>query len=127
MAEIQWDELPGVLDIDLYQGDYWERSFTVLGSDNPDDLNPVYTAIDLTGFTGEAMVRVKQESAEVLASFEVEVTDPVAGIVTVRMQPTEAAKLTSSGFWDLQLVSPGGRPHTFLRGRASVTKDVSRA
>jgi hypothetical protein len=111
--------MPARIGLTLYRGDsrVWTDTFVL----------PSGTPFDLTGYTATAEVRADAEASQVMAVFDVELTDPAAGVLVMSLSPQESAKLKPPrAYWDLQLVSPDGYVRTYLAGPVQVIGDLSR-
>ena len=112
---------PAQKDITLYRGDTYELFARIK------DGSGVYR--DLTGWVGLAQYRATVDDSTVLATFSVvlgnQTTAP--GSFFMRLTDTVTAALTVlSGVYDLQFTFPDGTKGTYMAGKVTVTKDVSR-
>jgi len=107
---------PAVLNIDMYAGDTEE--FQVYFVDETD------VGIDVSEYTWSAQIREYRTSTEANA-IEVDPTNAMYGILTVSISSTITQSLPVSSVWDLQGVY-NGKPTTFLQGKVTCTKDVTR-
>lgn len=113
---------PGTHNLTLYQGDYFEQEFQ-LAKKNP-GATPSETVVDVTGWTGNAQIRVR-EGGPLMATFRVEIADGPNGKVRVVLPPEESAKVDRDGVWDLQMDPPDGKRATWLRGTVRVVLGVT--
>jgi hypothetical protein len=106
-------------DLDIYQGDDWGATVTVLNEDG--------TTANLTGYTAQAQIRTgpADQSKYVMA----EMTCAVALPNTVSLSLTHAQTLGLQDFfyvWDLQLITNQNMTVTIIRGQVNVTAEVTR-
>lgn len=106
---------PAKLDLMLYAGDSFARTFTLKDSNG--------VAIDLTGLTGRAQVR-DRPGGKLLASFTVVVT-PLTGTIEVSLTATQTRALTNGGVWDLELDGGDTNTHTIVAGKVKICPDVT--
>lgn len=86
--------------------------------------------MDLTGLVVSAQARATPTAVEMIAAV-VEVTDPLAGTITVRWPGDEvtsvmAGKATWKGVWDLQVGDGTTDPTTVAAGKFSADMDITR-
>ena len=121
--------IPATCDISLYRGDYFEMTLRLrAGTFNGTSYTPG-TYLDLTGWTPKAEIRANEDAATPLATFTTEVLNQVdvPGGVHLFLPSTESAALTAAAaIWDVQLTDPQSHVYTYLRGKVTVTKDVTR-
>ena len=123
----------GTLDIDLEQGVTWDYTLTVYEYD--EDNPPTYAGDirPLTGYTARAQIRKKKSSPD----FQLELTTENGGLTlggalgTIDMHITaeQAAALTSSGVWDVELVITIGGEEMVDRpaeGAITLSKEVTK-
>lgn len=118
---------PAPLDIDVYRGDFWSLFFRVR---KRDAAGVLIGYEDLTGWTGISQIRETEDSVALLAEIMVTFSDQVAypGGVLLSMSGTVTSGLNflKPAKWDVQLTNTLGEPNTFLKGNATLDKDVSR-
>lgn len=122
---------PALQDLAIYQGDSYDFFFRVrervydpvLGDFVPGDY------INLTGWSGKSQIRATVEATDVLAEFSVTFTDQTTapGGVLLRLTAAQTTALPPSGVWDVQLTNPAGEIRTFIAGRVTVAREVTRA
>lgn len=122
------DFSPSDIDLVLYQGDDWSKTFR-LGSRASADSDIEYW--DLTGWTGRSQFRVKATSEDVLVTLSVVIGDDQdtsdgAGYFTVSMTDTQSASLPKRCFWDIELTDTSGFKRTFAAGSVEVIREVTR-
>lgn len=100
------DLTPQVVNLKLTRGDSWTLPFE-------------FEDTDLTGYTFAAQIRKSADDSSAV-SLTIAETDLTVGKFEVGQ---EAASL--SGYWDLQLTSPGGLPRTYAKGWVEVEKDIT--
>jgi len=118
--------IPDKLDLKLYGGDGIQFGLTVASSDG----NPVI----LTGAV-EAQIRTKRTDPDVIAQFNVVITDADNGVAVLSLTGEQTRSLHGDpnnpeenfkGAWDVQWVASGGQPLTLLQGSVESTIDVTR-
>jgi len=107
--------LPAQVDLVLYRGDDFYLDITVTDTGGG--------AVDLTGYTATAQVRLSTESSEILATF---VGTTAANVVHLHLDDPEASKLTADAVWDVQVAGPSGDVTTLAFGAVHATPDVTR-
>ena len=107
---------PARFDIVIYIGDTF--SLTVLFTDEAG------TAIDISGYSFAAEVRAPGDGS-LVATITAAVADGPDGEASLQIAAATTADLTPAVCdWDLQQ-TVGGVVTTLLRGRATITKDVT--
>lgn len=107
--------LPAPLNLDVYQGDDWERVLVFRLADG--------TPENLSGKTGRAQIRKSADDDQVLAEMTVTVSG-VDGTVTLAIPSEVTSDLPAgSAVWDLQLTPP---TRTRLAGKVKISKQVTR-
>lgn len=122
--------LPGTRDITVYQGDDWDMLVGIKDTTpDPDEYQ------DLTGFTALAQIRVNEDTNTVLATITIEFADQgiLPGRLVASLTGVQTAALPASGgMYDIELTSPVGYTgtlkgtHTYVKGKVTVQKQVSR-
>lgn len=123
------DFSPLDVDLVLYQGDDWSKTFRI-GSRPSADADVEYW--DLTDWSGASQFRLKASSTDALVSLDVEIgpdqsVAETAGYFTVSMTADESALLPKRCFWDLELVDSSGFKRTFAAGSVEVVREVTRS
>lgn len=113
--------IPGTLNLQIYQGDSYIGPLIILP-----DLSPFGGPSNLSTATVGAQMRQKEWSADVLATFDVEIVSPTERTIRLTLDPADSAGLSTSGVWDLE-VSTAQWTGTPLRGAVSVGEEVTRA
>lgn len=112
---------PGTADLTVYQGDDYalECSFTTSSG-----------AYNLTGLTFKAEVRTTNADDDAggppLATFTPTITDAPGGILTLTLPHTATLGLPALAAWDLQSTNGTGWVTTYLKGKVTTTKEVTR-
>lgn len=123
--------IPGVLDLEIYQGDRYELFFLV----RDEILDPVTQQwiadeyVDLTGYIARSQIRDPQGA--VVAEFTCTVVDQTAargGVLCVLIPAQTKLLVTDVKYvWDVELESPEGPEYveTYLAGKVTVTNEVT--
>lgn len=114
---------PGTLDLEVYRGD----SFELFGRIRTTTAG---SYLDLTGWVGIAQIRSDPDSDSVIESFSVTLGNQstAPGSVFVRLTAAQTSDLAfTSAQWDLQFTLPDGTVRTYLKGKVTLNKDISRA
>lgn len=114
---------PGNYDITLYQGTSFNQQFT--WKDENDTL------INLTGYTARMMARTSVDEPTPFITLTTAnggiALGGAAGTITLIMSDTATSALTTtSGVYDLELVSGGGVVTRLLQGNLMVSNEVTR-
>ncbi len=118
--------LPARYDLVLYQGDTFSQDFTLASTREVDGQEGEPVPLDLTGATVSAQIRRRATSEEPLAVFIGQVVDPLAGLLRLRLDAEQAARLIGTeGVWDLQ-VDVAGTRRTWVAGNVTITPEVTR-
>lgn len=117
---------PAELDLVIYQGATFRRTFTwKTGS----SLTPV----NLTGFTARMQVRKKITDPDPVISLTtsnggIVLTNPTAGEFEIVITDTLTSALTiKTGVYDLEFVAPGGDVSRLMQGAVEVSPEVTRS
>ena len=112
--------VPAELNIKVYRGD------TIRATEFTYKEGGVAVNIS-AGYSIAAQIRLRQDDPTILKSFTVVITDGVAGKFTIFMAAADTAALPPKTlYWDLQVTSPSGHVRTFVKGKVTVSKDVTR-
>ena len=114
--------MPAAKDLSLYAYDDFELVVAFANADG--------SPKDLTGLTVAAWIATQPgDDGEALASFTVgyEADDPTLGILRLALPGAATGLLPTArrSRWDLALVDPDGRRHTYLAGAVLVRPAVS--
>lgn len=107
--------LPLAVDLVLYRGDDFFLDVAV--------VDPTGGAVDLTGYTATAQVRLDTESIDPVASFAATVS---GNLVHLRLPTAQSALLMGDAVWDVQVADPSGVITTLAAGALTATPDVTR-
>lgn len=109
---------PKRVDIEVYQGD--TTSFGLELTDSTDK------PIDITGWTGQAQIRVASTGELAESPTLVVTAGGVDGVFTITLSDTESAKLLGNTeyLYDVQ-ISDGTEKRTFIAGKITVTEDIT--
>ena len=107
---------PAVLNIDVYAGDTEEFQVYFVTSED--------VAIDVSEYTWSAQIREYRTSTDFNA-IEVNADNANLGVLLVSVPASVTENLPQNSVWDLQGVY-SGNPTTFLQGKVTCTKDVTR-
>lgn len=97
----------------------------------PDTIDPTtYYTYDLTDFTARMQVRRTIESSTVIVSLTTENggIDIVGedGKIIIFMNPVQTSALTSSGVYDLEIISDDGVVSRVVQGTFTLSQEVTR-
>lgn len=111
--------LPLDYDIVVYSGTSYRREFRWL----PDGIVPK----DFTGWQALMLVGQSGVAAQVQLTETAGIELSTDGQIVVNMTPEQTAQLKPPlGYYNLDLIEPGGFVRRFLRGRVSIVVDVKR-
>lgn len=96
-----------VIDVIVTRGDAWSYQVTVTGT-------------DLTGWDIRSQLRATHDATDAV-DLDIAPTDLAGGVFHIGQ---DAA--TISGLYDVQLAPPDGLARTYVAGRLTVRKDVTR-
>lgn len=116
------DFLPTNFDIELYKGDYFPLTITLVVpvGNNTAPLN-------LTGYTGHAQIRANF-GTEAIYPFTVSIPTPANGKVELVLPSSVSAGIPAGGYvWDFQVREPSGNIRTYLAGDVTVFNEVTLA
>jgi hypothetical protein len=113
---------PAVLDLDIYRGDKYRKPFQFTTA-----LPIAGNEMSVAGRTYAAQIRRSKNNPDVVATFNIELTDPANGRIAISLTHEIAAALPTSKTlrWDLEETA-NGEPTTIVAGRVAVTGDVTR-
>lgn len=88
-------------------------------------------AVNLTGYTARMQVREWKDSPDVLLELTTEnngiVITPGVGLVTIIAEGDVTEPLDfGDGFYDLEIVDGASKPIRIMKGRASLSREVTR-
>jgi hypothetical protein len=104
-------------DLRIDQGATYQMSLTCLDTSG--------SPLDLTGYTGAAMVRGQYADASPAAIFTVTIggADGVVGLVLTAAQTTALA--ITDGVWDCKLTDPSGNVTRVCEGKVTVSPEAT--
>lgn len=118
----------GIYDITIEQGADFVRQITINQANG--------TPMDLTGYTGRAMVRKKYSSTSASATFTVTfANDRTTGVVTLSLTATQTAAIpagesvddvASQYVWDFELVDIAGIVIRVLKGVCYIDPEATK-
>lgn len=122
---------PGVVNLQVYQGDRYELFFRVrlrtLDTDGVTWIPGAY--VDLTGWNPTSEIRKEKADASPIGSFECSLGDQTTlpGSVLCVLKPSVSVLLTESNYYyDVQLELDADNITTYLQGQILVTLEVTR-
>ena len=133
----------GKYNITCQQGSTFDLQLT-LQYTNPDypgncadpEVCPEFLIWDLTDYTARMQIRKYVDSAtkiaelttENLSSFRITLgnPDPVDGTITLFMRAEDTRAITSSGVYDIEIISPTNEVDRMLEGDFILSKEVTR-
>lgn len=123
--------LAGIYNITCQQGSTFSRTITFK---YPDPLSPptdpTYLLWDFTGYTARMQVRRTVDSSTVLISLTTEngriTLGGATGIIELNITAADTAALTSSGVYDLEIISGTGTVDRIMQGNFDLSQEVTR-
>lgn len=120
--------IAGTYNIFCEQGTTFSRTLELK---YPDELDPtIYHPYDLSGFTARMQVRRTIESTSVMISLTTEnngvFIDDTEGRISIFISPEQTAALTSSGVYDLEIISNDEVVSRVVQGAFTLSKEVTR-
>lgn len=120
--------LAGIYNIVCEQGTTFTRVITLEYPD-PDDPT-VFLPWDFTGYTARMQVRRTLDSATAMIELTtenggIEFTNPSQGELTIEMTASQTADLTSSGVYDLEIIT-GSEVSRLIQGNFTLNLEVTR-
>jgi hypothetical protein len=110
--------MPDTANLDLYEGD--DYTATVLVTDASGN------AVDLTGYTISAQVRVGPADANPTVAVEITCTFTAPNQIMLTIPHSTTKTLSGRYMWDLQVKSSTGIITTILAGGVTVTAEITR-
>jgi hypothetical protein len=111
--------MPGLANLEIYQGDDFIATVTVLNTDG--------TVADLTGYVAQSQVRLgpADSNSIVAAQFQCSI---VGNTITMVLTHNVTLNLNQATYvWDLQIMDANSWVTTLLAGTVQVTKDITRS
>lgn len=113
--------IPPNYNLKVYQGDAFGDELLI----TLPDLTPLGGPANLSTATLAGEIREKKDSTSpIMAVFTMQIVDPTLRQIRPRLTPTESAKLTKGGFYDIQVVQ-GTWIGTVLEGQVDVVLQVT--
>ncbi|HEX4594009.1 MAG TPA: hypothetical protein VH157_07025 [Bryobacteraceae bacterium] len=109
---------PRQADLQLYQGDDWAATVTVLNQD--------MTPANITGYTAQSQIRRNVADQDPIVAAELQATVQAPNSVLLFLSHAQTSLLSGQYQWDLQLTSPANDIVTILAGAVNVTQEVTR-
>lgn len=111
------DFLPHNFDLELYKGDYFPLTVTL--------VQPNGLPLNLTGYTAQAVVRANFGDP-VVYNFTVSIPAPENGKVELVLPSAVTAGIEPGSYiWDFQIKEPSGNARTYIAGDVTVYNEVS--
>jgi hypothetical protein len=120
--------IAGIYNIFCEQGTTFTR---ILELEYPDDIDPtVFHKFDLTNFTARMQVRRTIDTPLPMIELttengSIEILDLDSRII-VRMTDEQTSSLTSSGVYDLEIISEDGIVSRVIQGNFTLSREVTR-
>ena len=114
--------IPANYNITIYQGDTFTSDFQLL-----QEIGGEEQPVDLTEFTPLAQVRLRPEDEEVIAEFDVSLTDSSQGKFRLFIDNDQTRFLPRVSFYDVQTVDEvTGFVKTWVAGKLNSPREISR-
>lgn len=123
--------LAGIYNIACQQGSTFARTITLKYPDPASPASdPTYLLWNFTGYTARMQVRRTVDSSTVIISLTTEngriTLGGAAGIIELNIAAADTATLTSSGVYDLEIISNTGVVDRILQGDFTLSQEVTR-
>ena len=120
--------IAGIYNIFCEQGTTFSRSFEL---QFPDEVDPtIFYNFDLTNYTARMQVRRTMESTTPMIELTTEnggiTVEGPEGRIMVMMTDTQTSALTSSGVYDLEIISSEGNVSRLVQGEFKLSLEVTR-
>jgi hypothetical protein len=112
--------IAGIYNFTIEQGTTFYKVMTLSASSAP---------VNLTGYQARMQIRPEIESGEVLAELTTGnglITLSSAGQITWTIPAATTEGITVDGFYDMELIEPGGAIKRLLKGRVRLDREVTR-
>jgi hypothetical protein len=123
--------LAGIYNITCQQGSTFGRTITFKYPDpssSPSD--PTYLLWDFTDYTARMQVRRTVDSSTILISLTTEngriTLGGASGTIELNITAADTAALTSSGVYDLEIISDDGVVDRIMQGDFTLSQEVTR-
>jgi len=114
--------IPANYNITIYQGDTFINDFQIVQK-----VGGVEEPVDLSYFIPLAQIRLRPDDEEIIAQFDVEVTDAVEGKFRLFAGNDQTRFLPRVSFYDFQTVDiESGFVKTWIAGKVNSPREVSR-
>jgi len=119
--------LPVSKNLTIYKGDTYRFSFRLRERTSDGDPGDY---VDLEGVTAKAEIRAEDES--LIAEFDTTIADQSDPDNTGKVELYPSTEVTGetnfgNGVWDAQLTFPNGDVRTYLKGKVTAVKEITRA
>lgn len=123
--------LAGIYNITCQQGSTFSRTITLKYPDpSSPPADPTYLLWNFTGYTARMQVRRTIDSSTVLISLTTEngriTLGGATGIMELNITAADTATLTSSGVYDIEIISSSGVVSRILQGDFTLSQEVTR-
>lgn len=116
------DFLPSNFDIELYKGDFFPLTITLVQPAVSGNTKP---PLNLTGYTAQAQIRTNF-GGEAIYAFTVTIPDPTSGKVNLVLPSSVSAGIAAGSYvWDFQIKEPSGNVRTYLAGDVTIYNEVT--
>lgn len=106
-------------DLSIYRGDDYQHTLTFYSDDAQT------TRLDLSTYTSFTAKIKTAADGSTLATFSVSTTNVATGVIVLSLSNTTTAAMTSDGYWDFQWTDPNSKKFTPLKGRVTLSKDIT--
>jgi len=123
--------LAGIYNIACQQGSTFARTITLKYPDPTSPASdPTYLLWNFTGYTARMQVRRTVDSSTVIISLTTEngriTLGGATGVIELNITAADTATLTSSGIYDLEIISSTGVVDRILQGNFTLSQEVTR-
>jgi hypothetical protein len=113
---------PASFNLTIYQGDTFKRDFQFVRVTGGQEV-----PVDLSELVPLSQVRLRPEFGEIIADFDVTITSPEEGKISIFMESEESRLLPRVSYYDIQTRDPvTGIVKTWLAGKILSPREVSR-
>jgi len=123
--------LAGIYNITCQQGSTFSRTITLKYPDPASPpADPTYLLWDFTGYTARMQVRRTVDSSTIIISLTTEngriSLFGASGIMELNISAADTATITSSGVYDIEIISNAGVVSRILQGDFTLSQEVTR-
>jgi hypothetical protein len=123
--------LAGIYNITCQQGSTFARTLTFRFPDpTSPPQDPTYLPWDFTDYTARMQVRRTIDSSTVLISLTTEngriTLGGPSGVIELNISAADTAGITSSGVYDLEIISSAGTVDRIMQGDFTLSQEVTR-